>query len=277
MKRIALLALLSAAPAVAVTPTYTKSLVQWTSLVPLRRITGLVVPQNWQALGPFEELPATEPLPAAFDWKEIVAEPFVVRSQGSCGSCWAWGTTNIVEWALLIRDGKFVDLSEQEILSCSKKGSCGGGYFAHAYQQTVGQSLEEEFPYRALDLKCRSGLSHLYQIKRWGYVGSKRRAPTVDEIKRAILTYGPVAVTVTANTAMKQYRSGIFNGCSTGPTNHIVHLTGWNDREKGPDGREHAIWHLTNSWGENWGENGHMRIKWGCSRVGEIATFIELK
>jgi len=76
-------------------------------------------------------------------------------------------------------------------------------------------------------------------------------------------------VTVTADGNMKRYKSGIFDSCSNGGTNHIVALVGWNDLDK--------TWVMRNSWGTDWGEGGYMRIKWGCSRIGEEATFVEFE
>jgi C1A family cysteine protease len=104
-------------------------------------------------------------------------------------------------------------------------------------------------------------------VKSWGYVsGSSSRSPTVDQIKAAIYQYGPVAVTVTANMAMQGYSGGIFNGCTSMGTNHMVVLVGWDDKTQS--------WILRNSWGADWGEDGYMRIRYNCSRVGEEASYV---
>lgn len=250
-------------------PTYTVDMSQWTVREELKDITGLKLPEDWDKQADFVSSPIVdETLPSKWDWRDRVAQAPEIVSQGNCGSCWAFGTAACMKWAIAILFGNAVPLSEQEILSCSKSGTCGGGYFAHGYQNG-GASLAEEFPYVARDVKCKTGLSRQYKISRWGYIGERGRKPSVDEIKRNIMEHGAVGVTVTANGAMQAYKSGVFNGCSNGGTNHIVHIIGW-DNDLG-------TWTMGNSWGKNWGEQGYMKIKFGCSRIGEIATFVDMK
>ena len=245
----------------------------WTAKAKLSHITGLKMPANWQegaSFESFQDVLRGYELPKSWDWrKESPAQPGI-RNQGNCGSCWAFGTTAALNWALSRKMATPVNLAEQEILSCSHDGSCGGGYFAHDYQQATGQSPEKEFPYVASDVRCKKNLSHMYKIAKWGYVGEKHRKPSVDELKAAIYAYGPISVTVNANNAFAQYQSGVFKGkhCGKGSTNHLVHLVGWDD-----DG---GYFILGNSWGESWGEKGYMRIAYGCSRVGEAAAFVSL-
>lgn len=236
--------------------------------LPLSKITGLKTPPDWKLKANFRSIVINE-LPSKFDWRKEVRTIPVVRDQGSCGSCWAFGTTAALNWYLAIRNQWESPLSEQEILSCSRKGSCSGGYFAHDYQVSPGQSLDSEFPYKASNLRCKSGLSHKYKIPKWYYVGDSRRNPTLKELKSVIFTFGPIAVTVTSNSAMQNYKSGIFKGnkCSNGGTNHLVHIVGWDDSEN--------VWIMGNSWSEEWGENGYMRIDYQCSRIAEVASYID--
>jgi len=77
----------------------------------------------------------------AFDWRNNNGQNYLppVRNQGSCGSCWAFGTVAPLEALLKIRQGLAVDLSEQYLVSCSFNEAydygCGGGWFAHQYHQ----------------------------------------------------------------------------------------------------------------------------------------------
>ena len=81
------------------------------------------------------------------------------------------------------------------------------------------------------------------------------------------MLYGPVSVAVYVNSAFQAYNSGVFNGCATGTVNHAVALVGWNDAQQ--------AWILRNSWGTGWGESGYMRIKYGCSKVGYGACYVD--
>lgn len=241
----------------------------WVTSQKIETITGFKKPLGWKRKARWEIPPIPTLMPWWFDWRNEVplTEVPICYSQGTCGSCWAWGTTHVLEWLNVIHTGHYVRLSKQEILSCSGSGTCGGGFFAHNYQVNPGQGTEAEFPYVGRDVVCKK-TSHQFKLIKWGYVGQRNRNPTNEELKAAIMHYGPIAVTVTANAKMQSYKGGIFNGCSTGRTNHIVVLVGWNDQD--------GVWLVQNSWGQSWGENGFMRIKYGCSRIGEDATFAEM-
>lgn len=245
----------------------------WASDKDLKEITGAIRPATAPQGSKFKAVDFVGPLPEWFDVRDVLETRMPsVRNQGRCGSCWAFGSTAAMEiaHALLQKPGNpEIDLSEQELVSCSKHGSCRGGWFAHKYQVKPGEALEEDFPYVAYDKKCKKNLKHDYAIAEYYYVGEKNRKPTVDELKAAIYEYGSVAVTVTANNAMKNYKSGIFTSCSNSKINHLVALVGWNDATK--------TWIMRNSWGDDWGEKGYMQIPWGCSRIGEDATFVVLK
>lgn len=226
------------------------------------------VPSHLPAASEYVPIEVPESLPDAYDTRNVITVP-EVKSQGSCGSCWAFGTTAIFEIALRLKGLSSDLLSEQELVSCDRDyAGCGGGDFANDYQQSIGQSLGTEFPYVAANVRCKSGLSHKWRIKNWGYVGTGG-TPTTEEVKAAILKYGAVAVTVAADSRFMNYRSGVFSTCRSHNINHIVALVGWDDRQ--------GAWMLRNSWGKPWGESGYMRIKYGCNEVANQATFVEVQ
>lgn len=204
-------------------------------------------------------------LPAKYDWRTIVPLSDV-KNQGRCGSCWAFGTTAALEEALRIFHVATDILSEQELVSCGPFAGCSGGGFAHGYQQNTGQSDDSEFPYQAQDLNCPQGLSHKWKIQKWAYIGNQ--PDRISAIKTAMLQYGVIPVTVTADSAMKRYKSGVFDHDNQGSTNHLVALVGWDDSV--------GVWIMRNSWGAKWGEQGYMRIKYGVSNIADEATFVVL-
>ncbi len=241
----------------------------------LSELCGMKPPENWQSGAKFNPLNPTRSLPAAFSWCDS-GGCTPVKNQGYCGSCWAFGTVGALECNIKIKDKVTVDLSEQWLVSCNSDGwGCGGGWYAHDYHQWktdpcggTGAVLEADFPYTASDASCNCPYSHPYHIEGWAYIGTGYGVPLTSSIKQAILDYGPVSVSVYANTAMQAYTGGIFNGCETGTVNHGVVLVGWDDNQGG------GVWIMRNSWGAGWGEGGYMRIPYSCSNIGYAACYV---
>jgi len=255
----------------------------------ISELCGLVPPDNWQARAFFDAMEqplAVEPLPSSFNWCDLGACP-PVRNQGGCGSCWAFGTVGPLESNILIHGGDAPDLSEQYLVSCNSDGwGCGGGWWAHDYHQwkfinppetEAGAVPEGEFPYVASDVACGGPYTHPWKIEDWAYIGSGWSIPSVDQIKQAIMDYGPVAAAVCAGSFFSGYSGGIFNVEETQycvdkykqDINHAIVLVGWDDNQ-GTNG----VWILRNSWGSGWGEGGYMRIEYGTSQVGYAASYV---
>jgi hypothetical protein len=134
-----------------------------------------------------------------------------------------------------------------------------------------GAVLNASKPYTGTDSSCGGPYNHPYKLTNWAYVGSEEAVPTIDEIKQAIYTYGPISAAVYAGPNFQAYSGGIFNTNESGQINHAIVLVGWND-DLGPD---NGYWILRNSWGTSWGESGYMRIRYGMNQVGYAANFIE--
>jgi C1A family cysteine protease len=250
------------------------------------QLCGLVEPPDWQRFAPFEKMESyMTALPQSYDVRtDLTDGNTTVRNQGSCGSCWAFGTVGPLEILISHHCRVRVDLSEQYLVSCNESGwGCSGGWFAHEYHQwhvptskketDAGAVLEGLFPYKASDVACNGPHnSHPYKIDGWSYI-SGYSVPSVAAIKQAIQTYGPVAAAVCVGSGFQSYRGGVFNANETcsGNVNHAITLVGWND-DNGPD---NGYWILKNSWGPLWGEAGYMRIRYGVSKVGYAANYIE--
>lgn len=244
------------------------------------QLCGLVEPKGWRQSVPFEDLEAyTTDLPSSWDWREWGGKT-PVRNQGGCGSCWAFATVAPLE-ILINRDcQRQEDLSEQYLVSCNdNRWSCSGGWFAHPYHMNAyspskgeleaGAVLEGDFPYTATNEPCNGPHRHPYKIDSWGYIAGQSSVPSDLALKQAIYNYGPVAAAVCVGKAFQGYVGGIFtaNETCSGNVNHAITLVGWND-----DG---GYWILKNSWGTGWGEGGYMRIKYGTSKVGYGANYIQ--
>jgi len=243
----------------------------------LDELCGLKPPPNWQEGARFVEFADKLDLPTRFDWRDSSGTT-PIRNQGGCGSCWAFATVGPLECLIKIKDGITVDLSEQWLVSCNSNGwDCGGGWWAHDYHEfrtdpcdSTGAVYEAEFPYTATNGTCNCPYQHPYLIDNWAYIGNSYSVPSVDAIKQAIVTYGPVAVGISVNAAFQAYSGGIFNGCENGELNHGVVLVGWDDA-LGSGG----VWIVRNSWGTGWGDGGYGYFPYGCSYIGYGASFVE--
>ncbi len=252
---------------------------------PLEGLCGLKEPPNWREKASFRKFQALLALPSRFDWRESNGVT-PVKNQGGCGSCWAFGTVGVMESQVRIRVGLTEDLSEQYLVSCNAdRWGCDGGWWAHDYHEwrapsgepTAGAVLETGMPYQSRDLPCNPPHSHAYRLASWSYVDtwSPDGLPTVDELKQAIYTYGPIGVAVAVGPAFQGYRGGVFDK-DEWPINHAVVLVGWDDNFQW-NGRTYGVWILKNSWGTGWGVNGFMYIKYGTSRIGYAATYADLR
>ncbi len=225
---------------------------------PVMENYGLVIPKNWQEKATYLTIMKSEPLPSKFDWRDKLGKQVSILDQGNCGSCWAHSRVTSLAWQVLIQTGEQVDFSPQELVSCDKEQiGCSGGYWDDYEVKPGGISYEADFPYKASDLKCKANLPRKTKIDSWLYIGGKGRSPTKDEMKQAIVQYGPIGVTVSA--------SGSFpSGCGNGPTNHMVVITGWDDAK--------GAWNMQNSWGRSFGTDGFAPVKYGCYRIGEASA-----
>lgn len=233
--------------------------------------TGLLKPRDRQ-YGVLHFIPKNlkGPIPAEFSWEDKGFET-PVRDQGNCGSCWAFGGTQTLEMAYKIFAGKTIDFSEQDLVGKLYSG-CGGGWFTGEHQVSKGQTDEQSCPYRASNSKCPTSAKPVGKGISWGMVGKPGRAPSEDELQNSILTYGPIAVTVTATGAFMNIGAGLHTGCPHGQTNHIVTLTGW---KTGTDGK--IYFKIKNSWGTGWGVKGYGFVKAGCYDLAEDASWIAIE
>jgi C1A family cysteine protease len=71
--------------------------------------------------------PKTVERPASFDWRTR-GVVMGIKNQGECGSCWAFSVTAVVESMNIIKGGKRMKLSDQELIDCDTRSrGCFGG------------------------------------------------------------------------------------------------------------------------------------------------------
>lgn len=213
-----------------------------------------------------------DPLATSFDLRSLnLVTP--IRDQGNCGSCWAFCAIASTESAHLLKnklDFNLLNLSEQQILSCSKVGSCGGGNSSGALEFIKNNYIADELEsiYTAKDLTCTiSSNLGSHKIDNWGYVGINRENPTVQEIKSAIVKFAGVSSFIWANPSLSYLGDGVYNDNSVAPNGggHCVQIIGWNDSKN--------AWLIKNSWGIRWGMSGFGWIDYKVASIGKFAQW----
>jgi len=202
-------------------------------------------------------------VPAAFDWRDYNGQDWVtpIKDQGACGSCWAFAAVATVEGAFNVQSGIHdmdLDLSEQELVSCSDAGTCNGGYSELALDYIIDEGVVNEtcFSYEASDIACElcEGDPVRTRIREYIHVENSTEA-----YKSALIEYGPFVVGLDAPGDFLYYAGGIYEPLEDRPwdgtLNHAITLVGYNDTN--------GSWIIKNSWGTGWGEDGYGRVYYG--------------
>ncbi|MCK5059281.1 MAG: PKD domain-containing protein [Candidatus Aminicenantes bacterium] len=234
--------------------------------VPLKYLCGLVEPPNWRDKGKFDGgIQKGAKLPTSFDWRDTSGIVNPIKNQGSCGSCWAFGTLGSYEGTVAVAGGGLSNLSEEWMLDCNSLGyDCGGGWWAFS-ELYDGAPLTSCYPYVGSAGSCNTSCTKYHPMDAWYYVGSSSSVPSTDDIKNAMYNYGPIAAAVHVDSYFQGYDSGIFTNTSSAQCNHAIVLVGWDDSG--------GYWILRNSWATSWGESGYMRIAYGANSVGYAAAY----
>lgn len=162
----------------------------------------------------------------------------------SCGSCWAFASTSMLADRYNVKTKRAephkglipLQLSVQNVLSCSTAGSCGGGddYSVYEYAHTVGIPHDSCSSYMAKDTVCddsmigvnskgqtvrprcyncdekdRCWAENSYKVLRTSQAYIVR---SEDRIMNDLMTHGPIVCAIMATDTMEhQYGEHCFN------------------------------------------------------------------
>jgi len=229
----------------------------------------------------FQGLAATD-LPR-FDWRENGLDVGEVGFQGfQCGSCWAFSSVDAMQTSrrLAAIRAQRTDFNEdlntsvQQLISCmlpDKIGDyCKSGWHGQAFSYMVDKGLPLGGPayYREDEAVTWTCDSDIYvKALTWDFVSrDPNKISKTEEIKRALVLYGPVVTMIRTDKCFLLYGGGVFNGENNNDVTHFVLIVGWDD-EKG-------AWLIKNSYGEDWGEKGFGWIKYGSNNIGTATAWV---
>jgi len=208
-------------------------------------------------------------LPAEKTWDSLETFSYS-KNQANCGSCWAIASSTVLEAHNEIYNGNHRVFSTQQIVDCTPnprhcggEGGCKGATAELAMDWVLKNGLVDasQLPYRAVDGTCTPSSVALANSAgtggaAFGMTGwSTLPKNTYEPLVRALAEEGPVAVSVGASPWFN-YESGIYNDCPKDMViDHAVVAMGYG-AEAGT-----KYWLIQNSWGEDWGENGQIRLE----------------
>jgi len=224
-------------------------------------------------------LQQTGDLPEEKMWDSLDTFAYV-KNQGDCGSCWAIASATVLEAHNEIYSGNHRVFSTQQIVECTPNprhcggdGGCKGATAELAFDWVLKNGLADasQIPYKGRDGTCTMGSptadmkavlaqfsapaagagGAAFGMTGWSTLPKNEYEPLV----RALAESGPAAVSVAADTWFS-YESGIFNGCGKDAViDHAVVALGYG-AENGK-----KFWVIQNSWGQEWGEEGRIRLE----------------
>ncbi|XP_075132322.1 cathepsin K-like [Leptodactylus fuscus] len=215
---------------------------------------------------PAQDYITTPNIPKSIDWRDSgCVTP--VKNQGLCGSCWAFATVGVFESHHCIKTKELVEFSEQQLVDCDgvDQGCCGGlPEYAMAYVSRHGLMKAKDYEYSEKQLNCLYKPDNSEKLNVTKYY----LLPGEDNMARSLAFGGPIAVGIDASDDFKMYCNGIFDGKCTTNQNHAVIIVGYGTEHDDESDEDIDYWIVRNSWGENWGDNGYVKMKRNINQCG---------
>ncbi|XP_052220910.1 procathepsin L-like isoform X4 [Dreissena polymorpha] len=219
-------------------------------------LRGLIVPEEGVEAYP-EAL--TEPDPNAdleIDWRQRgVVTP--VKSQGVCGSCWAFSALGSLESMMIKNRGRTTDLSEQDLVDCANRNygnwGCRGGWMNNAFnyiRNAKGVNTEQCYPYSGSDNRCR----HRKDCIGASISGHQNVGKSEHSLASSLSSVGPITVAADcSDRGFMYYRNGVYynRNCNGNVPNHAMLSVGYGNSSG-------KYWIIKNSWGTTWGDKGYV-------------------
>lgn len=204
----------------------------------------------------------------SMDWRNVNGVNWLgpVMNQGNCGSCVAFAAVATLEATYRINSGLswlIPSFSPQQLFNC------GGGYCDLGWRPSNAANILKSkgvvdaacSPYQSgstgEDVSCSKITCENKEERTYKIVDSSSPSfwgGSAAKVKEA-LKKGPLVTTLTVYEDFLVYSSGIYKSVSKKSVGgHAVSLVGFNDQER--------YWIVRNSWGDDWGEKGFIRVSY---------------
>ena len=217
------------------------------------------------------------------DWRNMDGINWLapVMNQGNCGSCVAFATVATLEASVSIANKTpwlNPRFSPQQLFACGG-AKCEQGWFPSSganFVKNKGIVDNSCAPYTmgsdGKDVACRQFCNgqadRTYKAADTFSPSGIFTSNSVAKVKEA-LKKGPLITSMTVYEDFLTYTGGIYKSSSSHSVGgHAVSIVGFNDAER--------YWIVRNSWGEDWGEKGFVRVSWddksgvGSSTIGFV-------
>ena len=211
------------------------------------------------------------PPPESWDWRDVDGHDWMTqpKSQGSCGSCWAFAEVGAFEARIKIvnniPDDRYnPDLSEQFMTSCDDGNfGCDGGRASYASMFLIETGVPDEacYPYKTADENsgapcdgsCPDWASRVEKAIDWNY-----HDYGTDDTKIEIMENGPVVGGIDLKEDFFYYKGGVYEPVMGKDLDHWIVLCGWKP----------GSWLIKNSWG-----TGEDQFSW-ISQTPQYPTWV---
>jgi hypothetical protein len=211
------------------------------------------------------QIPTRSNFVSKFDWRNRHGRNWNTSVKNQflpfyCNSCWAFGAVGAVEAYTRLYYNQLldIDLSEQDVVSCSNGGTCANGGFTSSalnYIKNTGVVNETCYPNTGSDSPCSNKCSNPSEkIKIGGTLAFSTFPKTEESLKKMIIKYGPMTAAIPGHTMT-------LSGFGTINAGDSVQLAtdSWaptiiipaNDPRIGQ-----TYWIFKQSCGEGWGNSG---------------------
>lgn len=195
------------------------------------------------------------------------------KNQGRCGSCYAFATVALYEFLFCQATGVKTSFSEQYVVDCGDKvqlRGCKGGKFVRvsAFSQQFGLELQQTYPYVGKQNQCPYNDDDPQDKRGYLRIEDNNFGAFPSERFDVLLNRSPFIVNILINREFNEYGGGVDRmiGCWSGDLLFHSAVVVGSGIEDGED-----FWLIRNSFGTDWGENGHYKLdkQSGCINFNE--------